>query len=181
MPQILPTFLGVSLPLDLKHQAKEYIRMPSPLRVWADTTQECPFMSHRTRFHQRTPQHPWTAGGELSADEKQKAKRSTESGNVLLPERERFAARGCFLPLVLYSVLYHHGPLYRHGWWWQMDRLWQHRSCSCWCVTSRFAAVHYDTANNQPANGWRLRSCVSCSEKTARKTLEKWVISEQVC
>nr|XP_021155670.1 uncharacterized protein LOC110365547 isoform X2 [Columba livia] len=50
---------------------------------------ECPVLQIK-----RSPQHPWTAGRELNADEKEKAKRSTESGNVLLPERAKTGVQG---------------------------------------------------------------------------------------
>lgn len=45
MPQALPTFFGVYLHLDLKHQTDEYIYSSSSLRARAEMTQECLFGS----------------------------------------------------------------------------------------------------------------------------------------
>lgn len=176
MPQALPTYLGVYLHLDLKHQTDESIYSPSSLRERAETTQEClfgsgfPFVALCSfcptfaiaPLESRWRTEHWRKGGSKEEHWKQ----------------ECFAARG--ISFLLLSVQDNDALCagVGGGGRWTGHGSTQPTAAGTWRAALLPWLAPQPTTSLKEGQGEILHSC--SEEKIPLKTSEGWVISEQV-
>lgn len=172
----LPTFLGVDLHLDLKHQTDESICSPSSLRVRAEMTQECLFgrgfpfaalCSFSPTFaiaplESRWRTEHWRKGGSKEEHWKQ----------------ECFAARG--ISFLLLSVQDNDALCAGTGGGgrWTGHGSTQPTAAGTWGAALLPCLLPQPTTSLKEVQGEILHSC--SEEKIPLKTSERWVMSEQV-